>query len=94
MKSGDRRAGRARVPAGGDGVADGGEGEAGGVGGGAAVDAADGLRAAPQVPQVGHAAVPLELAEGDVVHGEAEEGALGGKESQDSSVLRLITMDY
>ena len=75
-----------RVRGGDGGVADRGEGEAGGVGGRAAVDAADGLRAAPQIPQVGDAAVPLELAEGDVVHRKPEEGAL--REGQITTPLK------
>lgn len=75
-------------------VADGGECEAGGVGGRAAVDAADGLRAARQGLQIGDAAVSLELAERNVVHGKPEEGALEGRHHKSTTPLARYSDIY
>ena len=83
-----RRPGATGVPGGYDGVMDRGEGEAGRVGGRAAVDAADSLGATPKILQIGDAAVTLELAEGDVVHREPEEGALRGTNHIRDTLLR------
>ena len=88
MKPRYRRPGATGVPGGYDGVMDRGEGEAGRVGGRSAVDAADSLGAAPQILQIGDAAVALELAEGDVVHREPEEGALRGTNHIRDTLLR------